>query len=269
MAFPLSQAVAAALTLLLWAGAAAAQPSDAVDPNQPQPQEALDMSLSPECRAPTSVLYTTGSMQNVAAALASRRSLRVLALGAFPSGTFGSGPGSSKYTARLHAELEQILGGATVEVEGRRLAGEITAGAPEYVTNNVTEVNPDLVVWSAGTHDALARAEQDAFATEVREILEWLRSHAIDVIIVEPPYAAAVADDRHYTEIVQRLRAVAEEHNAPVVLRYEAMRYLSQQQNASPEQQFELHDLSRRCIPEYVARAAAASLRAHDPGQKR
>ena len=235
MAFPVSQAVSAALTALLWAAAVAAQPSGPPDTGQPQPQEALDMSVSPECRAPSTMLYTTGSMQNVASALEKKRSVRVLALGAFPSGSFGSGPGSPKYTARLQAELEHFFGGASVEVEGRRLPGEITSGAPEYVTNNVTEVNPDLVVWSAGTHDALARAEQDAFATVVREILEWLRSHAIDVIIVEPPYAAAVADDQHYTEIVQRLRAVAEEHHVPVVLRYEAMRYLSRQQNGSTE----------------------------------
>jgi hypothetical protein len=46
----------------------------------------------------------------------------------------------------------------------------------------------------------------------------------------------------------------------PLVLRYDAMRHLSRQQTGSAERHFRLHDLSRRCTPEYVTRAVEASL---------
>jgi hypothetical protein len=160
----------------------------------------------------------------------------------------------------LQAELERVLTGVPIEVEARRMAGETVTGAPEYITNTVMEVRPDLVIWSAGTHDALARVEIDSFVTQVAEILDWLRSHQVDTVVVEPPYAAAVADDEHYSLLVKRLRETAERLRVPVVLRYEAMRYLSHQQPSATGQHFRLHDLSRRCTPEYVAQAIDASL---------
>jgi hypothetical protein len=189
-----------------------------------------------------------------------KRPIRVLALGSFPSGGYGSGPGATKYTAVLQAELERALTGVPIEVEARRMAGETITGAPEYITNTVMEVRPDLVIWSAGTHDALARVEIDSFVGQVAETLEWLRSHQVDTIIVEPPYAAAVADDQHYSSLVNGLRQTAERLQVPVVLRYEAMRHLSLRQSSSAGQHFRLHDLSRRCMPEYVAQAIDASL---------
>jgi hypothetical protein len=122
------------------------------------------------------------------------------------------------------------------------------------------EVRPDLVIWSAGTQDALARADIDSFASAVGDILKWLRSEEIDVVIVEPAYAAAVEGDEHYSALVKRLRAVAQEHEVPLVLRYEAMRHLARQQIGAAERHFRLHDLSRRCTPEYVTRTIEALL---------
>jgi hypothetical protein len=94
----------------------------------------------------------------------------------------------------------------------------------------------------------------------VAEILSWLRSSGIDVVIVEPPYGAAVADDPHYSELVRTLRGVARQHEVPVVLRHDAMRFLSGKLPPSPGQHFRLHDLSRRCGPEHVAATVAALL---------
>jgi hypothetical protein len=208
-----------------------------------------------------SVLYTAGGLPNVALALRNGKPIRVLALGPFPSGGFGSGPGAPKYTVQLRAELERVFAGAKLEVEARRLPGEITAGAPEYITNTVMDIRPDLVVWSAGMHDAMARAEIKPFTDVIGEILTWLRAQEIDVVVVEPPYAAAVEGDEHYSALVKSLRGVARQHEVPVVLRYDAMRYLARQQIASAEQHFELHDLSRRCAPEFTGKAISAALR--------
>jgi hypothetical protein len=206
------------------------------------------------------MLYISGAVPNVASAVKAKRPIRVLALGPFPAASFGSGPGSTKYTVKLQAELQRVLPDSTVTVEARRLPGEITVGAPEYITNKVMEVRPNLVVWSAGTQDALARAEIDPFVEQTGEILAWLRSHGIDVVIVEPPYVPAVADDEHYSALVKGLRDVARRNRVPVVLRYEAMRFMSRQRAASAEQDFRLYDLSRHCAPEYAAQAVAASL---------
>jgi hypothetical protein len=82
---------------------------------------------------------------------------------------------------------------------------------------------------------------------------------------VEPPFAAAVANDEHYSALIKGLRGVAQQYRIPVVLRYDAMRYLAGLQSTSAEQHFRLHEVGRRCGPEYVAQAVAASLKARHP----
>jgi acyl-CoA thioesterase I len=263
MAHPVSTAFATALIGAAWAIPAPAQPAgpgSAVSPAEPV--------VSVECRAPAASLYAPGALPRLAEAVRTRGSVRVLALGALPAASSASAPGSRKYSTQLHLELERALPGVRIAVEARRLPGEITAGAPEAVTHAVMENQPDLVVWSAGTHDALARTEIDTFVSEVDRLLQWMKHHGLDVVIVEPPYAAAIAEDEHYSALVRALRAVAERHQVPVVLRYEAMRYLSGAP-AQAAELFRLHDLSRRCIPEYVAAAVQASLSAAGGGAPR
>ena len=268
MAFSVSKAIVAVLVILLGTNSAAAQ-SGSVLPRPEPPDEGLDTAVHEDCRAPKSLIFAVGDLPKVATALAEKRPIRVLALGPFPSGGFGSGPGTVSYPERLETELQKVLPDVPVEVEARRLSGETTTGAPETIMNAVMEVDPDLVVWNAGTHDALARVEIDAFAATTGEVLAWLRFHNMDVVVVEPPYAAAVADDEHYSAVVKSLREVAQRQRVPMVLRYEAMRYLSAQQAASAKQPFRLYDLSQRCSPEYVARAVAMSLSQGDraPGR--
>jgi hypothetical protein len=107
----------------------------------------------------------------------------------------------------------------------------------------VMEVSPDLVVWNAGTQDALARAEIDAFAAAAARSWRGCGPTAWTSSLSGPPYAAVVANDEHYSALVKSLSRVTQRQRVPMVLRYEAMRYLSSQQPASASQHFHLHDL--------------------------
>src|SRR5215210_3902879 len=101
MAFPLAAVLAIGLSLL---GAAAEdasgpppQPSPTTPPSRP---DAMDLSLSPECRVPGSKLYTLASLRRVKRALRERRTIKVLAIGS--SSTAGTAASSAAtYPARL------------------------------------------------------------------------------------------------------------------------------------------------------------------------
>ena len=257
MALPLPKAViAAALIALAWQPPAAAQPSQADLP------DALDMALSPECRVPGARLYTLAPLKAVRALVDEKRPLKVLALGS-SGATSGSGSGtaSASYSVRLEGELEKVLPSVDVAVEQRGLPGDITAQAVERISSLVAEVEPDLIVWQVGTSDALAKADLDAFSTALNEVLEWLSSHDIDVVLVEPPYSAALADDAHYKGLITVIQKSAGHNRVPLVLRFEAMEFLGQRNNGGKRMsQFGLNELGARCIAEHVARTVALSL---------
>ncbi|WP_425324677.1 SGNH/GDSL hydrolase family protein [Methylobacterium soli] len=222
--------------------------------------EPLDPSLSPECRVPGSKLYTLAKLRAVKAALKEKRPVRVLAVG-----STSAGPGASAtYPMKLETALERSLPDVDVVVEARGLQGEIASGAAERLRSMVADVEPDLVIWQVGTHDALARVELDAFGDALDETVKWIKSHEMDVVLVDPLYTASLADDAYYNSVVRKVQEVAAREGVPLVQRYEAMRYLSARAEKSEGHmlgsRFRLNDLGLRCMAEHVTRAITLSL---------
>lgn len=255
--------IVAALNLLLIGSAGTTMAEQPLPQAKAAPPsfDGLDPSLSPECRVPGSLLYTLAPLEAVQAALNEKRPVKVLALG-----SAGGASGSAAYPVRLEGDLERLLGaGVDVRVEQRGLPGEITAEAVERITRLVAEVAPDLVIWRLGTSDALAKANLDAFGQALDEVLDWLSGHEIDVLLVEPPYSPALADDEHYKGLIGRVQTAARLRGVPLVLRFEALRYLARQaatggSGKAPLNAFGLNDLGARCIAEHVTRTVALSL---------
>lgn len=215
--------------------------------------ELPDTSLSHDCRVPGSKLYTLAQLKAVRAALDEKRPLKVLALGPSGTGGVGSGSGSATYPSRLEEELQKRLSGVDVIVEHRILPGDITADAMERFTLLVTEIGPNLVVWQVGTNDALAKADVEAFTGVLAEILQWLNQHDIDIVLIEPSYSLALVSDEHYTALRAAIRNSARQNGVPVVLRFEALQYFSQQRSDAVRSQFGLSELGYRCMAEHVA----------------
>jgi lysophospholipase L1-like esterase len=125
----------------------------------------------------------------------------------------------------------------------------------------VVEVEPDLVVWQVGTNDALARVDVDSFSASLDETIQWLKSHEIDVVLVDPQYTAGLARNDYFGSIVKAIEEVARKDRVPLVRRFEAMRYLSgTRKRRGQASLFQLNDFGYRCMAEHVARAIAVGL---------
>lgn len=255
----------AALAVWLAGGASLAEEAPPRPPaptvvSPPAAAEAADTSLSPECRVPGSQLYTLAKLRAVKTALKEKRPVRVLSIG----GTSAGLGASSTYPVKLETALERSLPDVDVVVEARGLQGEIAGGAAERLRSIVADVEPDLVVWQVGTHDALARVELSAFTEALDETVRWIKSHDIDVVLVDPTYTASLADDEYYNSVVRAVREVAAREMVPLVLRYEAMRYLAGRSDKGEGhmlgRQFRINDLGLRCMAEHVTRAITLSL---------
>jgi lysophospholipase L1-like esterase len=268
MALPLPQVLRYGLTGILAAGlaAAAVPPSAAAQGAAPSEKpvgaeiplpDTPDASLSPECRVPGSKLYTLAKLRGVKKALKEHRSVHVLSIGS-TSGGLGA---AANYPVKLETALEQSFPDVTVDVESRGLSGEIAYGAAERLRNMVAEIEPDLVVWQVGSNDALARVDVEAFAASLADTVDWIKSHGIDIVLVDPQYTASLAKDDYYNEFVRAIQKVAAARQVPLVLRFEAMRYLAGASKGTlPMSGFRLADLGSRCMAEHVTRAITVSL---------
>jgi acyl-CoA thioesterase I len=242
-----SLAAAFGFALTAFAFAQAAPPSA-------QGDAAPAMPFSKSCQPGASALAGETPLPNVAAALASRKTVRILAMGAAP-GRITSRGGS--YTGVIESILAQAIKGIEVTIVNRGVSGELAAGAAIRMRNEVALEEPDLVLWQVGTNDALAYVPVDEFATVLSEQIAWLREHHVDLVIVGLQFTPRVMHDEHYVAIRDTLRKIAAAENVPVVRFYEAMQIVNGAAEGSlpTAEDFERNEEGYNCLAQYVARA--------------
>ncbi len=225
-----------------------AQPTPAAAPT------AAETPLSKACQPGASALAGGPPLANVAAALAQRKQLRILAFGAAPGRISRRGG----YTALIESMLARALKGIDVIMINRGVSGELAANAAVRMKNEVALEEPDLVLWQVGTNDALAYVAADEFAATVKEQLDWLKAHKVDVVLVGLQFAPEMLRDAHYIEIRDTLRKVAAAENVPVVRFFEAMQIINRADTDGPgpvADEFERDEAGYNCLAQYVARA--------------
>jgi acyl-CoA thioesterase-1 len=211
--------------------------------------------LSKACQAGAIASADGSPLPNVAAVLAQRQVLRILAIGAAPGRVSARG---GAYTELIETMLERALKGIDVVMINRGVSGELAADAANRMKNEVALEAPDLVLWQVGTNDALASVPADEFAATVKDQIAWLKDHKVDVVLVGLQFAKKMLRDAHYIEIRETLRRIAAQQKVIVVRFYEAMQIVNQAAASGPEQateDFARDEAGYNCLAQYVARA--------------
>jgi acyl-CoA thioesterase I len=242
---PTRLAVAAAIVAALIGSVAARAQTAAPPPIVP---------YSKNCQGGSAALAEETPLPNVAVALKERKSLRILAFGAAP-GRVGARGG---YTALIEAMLANALKGIDVVMINRGVSGELAANAATRMKNEVALEKPDLVLWQVGTNDALAYVGADEFAQTLKDQIDWLKAHKVDVVLVGLQFAPQMLRDSHYVEVRDRLRKLAMAENVIVIRFYEAMQIINQAAGTTGQavaEDFERNEAGYNCLAQYVARA--------------
>jgi lysophospholipase L1-like esterase len=250
-----ARALGAGLLAALICGA----PARAQTPAAGQPASNPAFSLSKSCQVGSPALAAESPLPNVAAALAKRKTLRILVFGAAPGRTGAGGA----YTDVIESMLEGALKGTNVVVINRGVSGELAANAAARMKNEVALEEPDLVLWQVGTNDALAYVPEAEFVQTVEDQIAWLRAHKVDVVLVGLQFAPQMLRNAHYVEIREALRRLAAQENVVVIRFYEAMQMLNEAANdasAPITEQFERGEAGYDCLAQYVARAVTLSV---------
>jgi acyl-CoA thioesterase I len=239
---------AALVTALLLLAPARAQtsPPMAAPTTVPSP-------YSPACRSGSAALTGASPLPNVAAALQHRKTLRILSMGTASGRVSPRGD----YSELVEALLEGALKGTDVVIINRGVSGELADEAAARMKNEVALEAPDLVLWQVGTNDALAYVPVNLFAATVKDQIDWLKAHKVDVVLVGLQFAPEMLRDAHYKRVRDTLRRVAASENVLIVRFYEAMEILNKaEKNDRPvADQFERSEQGYACLAQYVAHA--------------
>jgi hypothetical protein len=212
-----------------------------------------------QCEVPASLLASDSELTRVATAIKDRHQLTISVIGTGSSALPGPEGVHFAYPARLEEVLRQQLPGndikVTAHVQSRELTSDMEAGLKKVLTDD----KPALVIWQAGTADALNGVEPDDFRTSLDNGIDAIQAAGADVILMNMQYSPrteSMLDVSNYADV---MRWAAQQHSAVLFDRLAIMHYWTDQGTFDLYAATKDYDMARR-VHDCIGRALASQI---------
>jgi acyl-CoA thioesterase I len=218
-----------------------------------------------DCRGPNDVVHLDETLPHLAARIAQKEAVTIVALGS--SSTAGAGASSVDFTypARLEVELKAHFPGIPIRVLNRGIGGEDVKEMNERMERDVAGAKPDLVLWQLGTNAILRDNGIDPEQPLILEGLKRLASMNTDVVLLDPQYAPKVLKDPDAYPMVDLISDIAHEKHINLFRRFALMRYWHETSGVpfetflSPDL-LHMNDWSYGCTARYLGAAISEAV---------
>ena len=215
---------------------------------EPQPES---------CDVPVSFLESEIDLSRVTNELKDRHRLDITVLGTGSSSLAGPDGPHFAYPARLEEALKQELPGNEIKVTAHVQPKQTTANMLGSLDKILGEDHPSLVIWQAGTADAINGVETEDFRTSLEDGIDKIQAAGADVILMNMQYSprtAAMLDVSAYADV---MRHVAQQRNALLFDRLAIMQYWNDNGTFDLYAATKKYDMARR-VHECISRALAS-----------
>jgi hypothetical protein len=209
-----------------------------------------------ECAVPDSLIASDNGLARVAQQIKERHRLDISVVGTGSSTLSGPDGAQFSYPARLEQALTQQLPGTAVKVSVHVASRQTTAEMVAALQKILPADKPTLVVWQAGTFDALSGVEPDTFSANLVTGVTAINAAGADVVLLDmqySPHTAAMLDVTAYADI---MRWVAQEHGAVLFDRLAIMRYWNEEGVFDLYAATKKYDMARK-VHDCIGRALA------------
>ncbi|MCC7426597.1 MAG: SGNH/GDSL hydrolase family protein [Alphaproteobacteria bacterium] len=254
------------------AAPATAAPATGPSPAAPPTVSALGPAFRPDplrplavCAPPSALVAPIISFDRLAAAIATERRVRIVAIGSSTTEGVGASSPAYSYPARLSTELGEARPDIAWSVYGRGIGGEDVAETFARFDDDVLTLRPALVIWQIGSNAAMRGTDPGHFRTLVKRGVEMLNAAGADVILMNPQFAPRLNRRPHLARFTEALAQIAVKTEAALFPRYELMRFWVETRGvplSSLLVEDELHhgDFGYACIAQALARMVLAGL---------
>jgi GDSL-like lipase/acylhydrolase family protein len=181
----------------------------------------------PPCAVPDYLLFSDSQLKRVFGAVTKERQLAISVVGTGSSALAGPDGPRSAYPARLEAALGQKLPGIGVKVvtllRTRQTVEDLARGMDKLLIDE----KPNLVVWQAGTVDAIRRLDLDGFEAALKDGVDRLHKGGSDVILMNQQYSPRTESMISVGPYADVIRVVAQQRSVPLFDRLGIMRHWS------------------------------------------
>jgi hypothetical protein len=216
-------------------------------------------SAPPDCSVPESLIAAEVDLTRAAAEIKDRHRLDITVVGSASSALAGPDGARFAYPAQLEQALRERLPGneikVTAHIEPRLTTADMATALPKIVA----EDRPVLMIWQAGTVDALHGVEPEDFRVSLDQGLDAIAAANADVILMNmqfSPRTEAMLSVSPYADV---MRWVTEQRSIVLFDRFGIMRYWSDEGTFDLYSATNGYAMAHR-VHECIGRALAAQI---------
>jgi GDSL-like Lipase/Acylhydrolase family len=209
------------------------------------------------CDVPASFLESEIDLGRVTAELKDKHRLDISVLGTGSSSLAGPDGPHFAYPARLEDALKRELPGNEIKVTAHVQPRQTTANMVSGLDKILAEDHPSLVIWQAGTADAINGVETEDFRTSLEDGIDKIQAAGADVILVNMQYSPRTASMLDVSTYADVMRHVAQQRNALLFDRLAIMQYWNDIGTFDLYAATKKYDMARQ-VHECIGRALAS-----------
>jgi hypothetical protein len=213
----------------------------------------------PSCDVPERLLPADNELAHAGAEVKDRHRLDITVVGSGSSALAGPDGARFAYSAQLEQALKERLPGievkVTAHVPSRQTTADMAAAMPKILAND----HPALVIWQAGTVDALRGVEPEDFRNSLDQGLEAIAAAGADVIMMNMQYSPRTESMLSVAPFADVMHWVAEQRGVLLFDRLGIMHYWSDEGTFDLYAATTGYAMARR-VHECIGRALASQI---------
>jgi GDSL-like Lipase/Acylhydrolase family len=214
---------------------------------------------APDCDVPERLIPAENDLTRVSAEIKDRHRLDISVVGSRSSALSGPDGARFAYPAQLEQALKDRLPGSEIKVTAHVPSGLTTADMAAGLPKILSEDHPALVVWQAGTVDALRGVEPDDFRTSLDQGLDAIAAAGADVILMNMQYSPRTESMLSVVPFADVMHWVAEQRGVALFDRLAIMHYWSDEGTFDLYAATSGYAMARR-VHECIGRALASQI---------
>lgn len=187
---------------------------------------ALAQSDSP-CQVGDGILQPGFPLPRVETAITAKQ-LDIVVVGTSSSALAGFGGSGKAYPVRFQAELKEKLPGVALRVTTYARPRQSAPDMVKEIERSIASDKPALVIWQAGTADAIRGIDPEEFRAALDEGVTSATGGNADTILMNMQYSPRTETMIALTSYLDVMRFVALQHEINLFDRYSIMKYWSE-----------------------------------------
>jgi hypothetical protein len=176
------------------------------------------------CEVADGLLQPGFPLPRVAAAIASKQ-LDIVVVGTASSALAGSSGSGKAYPARFQAELKEKLPEVAVRLATYAKPRQSAPDMVKEIERALATGKPALVIWQAGTADAIRGIDLEEFRSALDDGVSAARKAGSDIILMNMQYSPRTETMIALSSYLEVMRFVALQHEINLFDRFAVMKY--------------------------------------------